>query len=89
MTALVEGAGLEVERISYTHAAIFPLLLAVRTGQRLSGGGEAPATESELSVPSAPVNGVLSAMLAVEATALRVMNMPIGSSVLCLARKRR
>ena len=39
-------------------------------------------------MPPAPVNAVLSAALAIEAKALRAVNMPIGSSVLCLARRR-
>ena len=88
MTALLEGAGLAVERVTYTHAAIFPLLFAVRTAQRVIGGGEASSTESELGLPAAPVNAALSALLALESKALQAVNMPIGSSVLCLARRR-
>jgi SAM-dependent methyltransferase len=87
LTALLERHGLQVERSSYTHATLFPLLYAVRAWQRFRGGGEAEASESEIQVPMAPVNATLSALLALEAAALRVANLPFGSSVICLARK--
>ena len=40
-----------------------------------------------MTVPAKPVNAALSAALAVEAAALKVVNMPLGSSLLALARK--
>jgi hypothetical protein len=70
--------------MSYTHATILPLLFALRLAQRIIGYEESPA---EISVPLAPVNRMLSGLLAVEAGALRYVGMPAGSSVLCLARK--
>lgn len=88
LAALLEGAGLEVVRISYTFALLFPLLYAVRALQRWQGGGQAAASDAEISVPSAPVNAALTALLAVESWLLRVVDMPFGSSLLCLARKR-
>jgi ubiquinone/menaquinone biosynthesis C-methylase UbiE len=78
------GAGFAVRRLTYTNAAIFPIVAAVRLVQRVSGHQE---SEHEISIPPAPVNAALSAVLAVEAAALRVMNMPFGSSLLALARK--
>ncbi len=60
----------------------------MRVWQRVSApGGEVQPGEFEISVPPAPVNAVLSALVSVEALALRVADMPIGSSLLCLARK--
>ncbi len=88
LTALLEGAGLEIVRISYTFAFLFPLLYSVRALQRWQGGGQAAASATEISVPLAPVNAVLSALLVVESWFLRVVDMPIGSSIICLARKR-
>jgi ubiquinone/menaquinone biosynthesis C-methylase UbiE len=78
------GAGFAVRRLTYTNAAIFPIVAAVRLLQRVSGHQE---SEHEISIPPAPLNAALSAVLAVEAAALRVMNMPFGSSLLALARK--
>lgn len=84
LTALLQPAGFRIQWISYTNATILPLLLALRLAQRLLGHQESPA---EISVPPAPLNLALSALLAVEAVALKVVGMPAGSSVLCLAQK--
>ena len=76
--------GFEVRRMSYTNATILPAVAAVRLLQRVSGHEE---SQEEISIPAAPINAVLGAALAVEALALRVINMPFGSSLLALARK--
>jgi ubiquinone/menaquinone biosynthesis C-methylase UbiE len=78
-------AGFEVRRMTYTNASTTPLLAAVRLAQRLSGGHQ--ESEQEISIPPAPLNAALSGILAVEAVALRFVNMPFGSSLLALARK--
>ncbi|MGE4084768.1 MAG: class I SAM-dependent methyltransferase [Vicinamibacterales bacterium] len=89
LSALLRQAGFEVERISYTHATLFPILAVVRGWQRWRGGGVAAPSEGDMTVPAAPVNAALSAALAVEAAVLRVANLPFGSTVMALARKRR
>jgi ubiquinone/menaquinone biosynthesis C-methylase UbiE len=81
----LEAGGFRVTRSSYTNFSIFPMVAAVRARQRLSGHVE---SDAEISVPSAPINTALSALLAVESAALRVVNMPIGSSVMAVAQKR-
>ena len=88
LSALLEGAGLDVERVSYTHATLFPILWLVRGWQRWQGGGQAEASEAEIAVPPAPVNLVMSFLLTVESWMLPWINLPVGSSVICLARKR-
>lgn len=77
-------AGFVVRRLSYTNATIAPILAAVRLMQRASGHKE---TEQEIAIPPRPVNAALGAALAIEASALRVVNMPFGSSVVALAVK--
>jgi len=77
-------AGFQVSRITYTNFTLLPIVAGVRFAQRLAGHQE---SDSEMMVPAAPINAALSATLAVEAAALRVVNMPLGSSLLCLARK--
>jgi hypothetical protein len=62
-------------------------MLAVRTAQRVSGLSPAEDALAEISVPREPINTVLSAALRVEAAALRAVDLPFGSSLLCLARK--
>lgn len=87
LRALLEGAGFAVERISYTNAALFPVTLAVRLAQRIAGLAAEEDALGEISVPPVPINAVLSAALSVEAQLQRVITVPFGSSLLCLARK--
>ena len=56
----------------------------LRLKQRLSGHVE---SQEEIAVPSAPINALLSGLPAIEAAALRVVNMPVGSSLLAVAAK--
>jgi ubiquinone/menaquinone biosynthesis C-methylase UbiE len=76
--------GFTVLRITYTNFTILPLVLGLRLMQRLQGPHESTA---EMTVPATPINTALSGLLAVEAAALRAVNMPLGSSLLAVARK--
>jgi len=80
----LERGGFEIRRLTYTNASILPLVAGTRWVQRVRGHRESAA---EISVPAAPLNAALTAVLAAESVALRFMDMPLGSSVLCLARK--
>jgi ubiquinone/menaquinone biosynthesis C-methylase UbiE len=85
---LVEGAGFRIERLTYDHFSLLPIMLPVRMWHRMTAtDGVVAAGENEISVPSAPVNGALTALVSLEAMALRMVNMPIGCSLMCLARK--
>jgi ubiquinone/menaquinone biosynthesis C-methylase UbiE len=81
----LEDAGFEVRRITYTNLATLPLTAAVRFAQRFTGGHQESA--AEITVPAAPLNTILSGMLALESVALTAVDMPAGSSLLCLASK--
>jgi ubiquinone/menaquinone biosynthesis C-methylase UbiE len=83
----LQAAGFEIARLTYTNASILPIVAAVRFAQRLRQGGH-QLSDVEMTVPAAPVNLALSALLATEAAALRVVDMPLGSSLLALARKK-
>jgi SAM-dependent methyltransferase len=88
LRALMSAGGLVPERLTFTHATIFPLVLAARLADRLRGASSAPTDDEwELAIPPAPVNAALTAALTVEAALLRILNMPIGSSLVCVARK--
>jgi SAM-dependent methyltransferase len=84
LTRRLEAAGFRVTRASYTNFSILPMLLAVRLKQRVGGHVE---SQDEIAIPPAPVNAALSALLAAEAAALRLVNMPAGSSLLAVAVK--
>ena len=82
----LERAGFAVLRLTYTNAAILPIVAGVRFAQRLRQG-EHQLSDVEMTVPIAPVNLALSGMLAIESIALRAVDMPLGSSLLTLSRK--
>lgn len=84
---VLTGGGFTVERLTYTNASLFPLMLAVRTVQRLTGLATPEEAGTDVVIPPRPINAVLKGMLALEAGALRVLDMPIGSSLLALARR--
>jgi hypothetical protein len=86
LRAHLQRAGFRIHRLTYTNAAILPIVAGVRFAQRIGGHR---GSNSEMTVPMAPVNVALSGLLAVEAAALRVVDMPIGSSLLTLAEKPR
>lgn len=88
LRALVESAGLTVERLTFDHFTLLPFMLPVRVWDRLTArDGVVKGSESDIAVPMAPVNAALTALVSLEALALRVANMPIGPSLMCLARK--
>lgn len=89
LRALVEDAGFRIERLTFDHLTLLPLMLPVRVWQRwTAANGEVTAGEAEITVPIAPVNAALSALVSLEAMALRLVDMPIGSSLMCLGRRK-
>jgi hypothetical protein len=84
----LKAAGFRIDRITYTNASIFPLTAGVRALQRLRGVKADGGDRGDFYVPPAPVNALLSGVLTLEAAFVKAgLNMPIGSSLLCLARK--
>jgi SAM-dependent methyltransferase len=84
LTRALEGAGFTISRMTYTNFTLLPVVLAVRLAQRVTGHRE---SDDEISIPPAPINTLFAAALAAEAAALRLVDMPAGSSLLALARK--
>jgi SAM-dependent methyltransferase len=87
LRSVFEAAGFIVDRLTFAHATLLPVMLPVRLWQRWRSGGRMPAGEFDITVPPAPVNGLFTALVGLEAAVLRVTNMPIGSSLLLHARK--
>jgi len=84
---LIERAGFTIVRLTYTNATLFLPIAVVRAFHRWRGlAAEAEALQ-EITVPAAPVNSALGALLGVESLWLRAIDNPFGSSLLCLARK--
>ena len=84
---LIEDAGLEPVRVSFLFASLLPLMLAVRTGQRVMRLFREPRGDSDLQVPMAPINGALTWLVNGEAALARRVPMPFGSSLMIVARK--
>jgi SAM-dependent methyltransferase len=89
MRSIVEAAGLEIRHLTYLFATLFPAMLAVRLAGRASEAVAVREDDWEMRVPAAPINATLTGMLAVEAALSRRIPMPVGSSVLVVAVKRR
>ena len=79
---LLEEEGLSVERVTYANFLLFPLILARRTLDRLTG-----RRGSDVSFLPAPMEWAFRHLLAIEARLLRRLSLPLGASVFALARK--
>jgi SAM-dependent methyltransferase len=88
LKAKLERAGFRIDRMTYTNAALFPLTAGVRALQRLRGVKPDGGPRGDFYVPPAPVNALLTGALTAESKLIAAgINMPAGSSLLCLARK--
>ena len=84
----LEAAGFLVRRLTYTNASLFPITAAVRALQRMRGVKAGTDNKGDFYVPPAPVNVLFSGLLAIESKIVEAgIDMPIGSSLLCLATK--
>jgi SAM-dependent methyltransferase len=86
LRARLAGAGFAIERLTFTNMTPFPVALTVRTWQRLIGRAST-ASASDLRVPAAPINALFDVALSLEAAWLRITNLPVGTSVMAVARK--
>jgi SAM-dependent methyltransferase len=82
---VVHRAGLEIERITYGMATVFPLIAGWRLLTKpLPRRG--PAKTSYVETPG-PLNAFLVQVLRAEAALLERMSLPFGTSLFCLARR--
>jgi SAM-dependent methyltransferase len=90
LRAVLTEAGFDLVRLSHTNATLFPIVFVVRLIQRLLGlpiSDAVPSAAIEIRMLPAPINAALSAVLALEAILVRRIDLPFGSSIICLARK--
>jgi SAM-dependent methyltransferase len=86
LTSLLTGAGFVIRRMTFTNMATFPATLAVRWLDRVSGRA-GTASDADMQVPPRPINALFDAALRVEWLLLHVTNLPIGTSLMCVAEK--
>jgi SAM-dependent methyltransferase len=82
--ALLEGAGLTIEKLTYFNFFLFPPIWLGRLAIKLSK----KRIESENTLTSPKLDGLLGGIFASERFWLRRAGFPIGVSVLAIARKR-
>lgn len=76
-------AGFIIEKISYFNTLLFPLIAVVRLinkALRRKGG-------DDIGLPSAPVNFIFEKIFGLEKFILRLLDLPIGVSVIAVVRK--
>jgi SAM-dependent methyltransferase len=88
LTSLLTGAGFAIERMTFTNMVTFPVTLAVRWIERVTGRA-GTASDADLRVPAAPINRTFDAALVLEHALMSVVDLPIGTSLMCVARKPR
>ena len=74
----VRAAGIRVTRVSYFNTLLFPLIAAIRIGQRFVPHGDL----SNMSVPPAPINRFLANVIGAERYTLPFWSNPVGVSLL-------
>ena len=79
---LLRGAGLEVQRATYANFFLLPLVALRRTLDRITS-----RNGSDVETLPAPVEGLFRGLLLAEAFLVRRISLPLGASVLALARK--
>jgi len=84
---LLERAGFTIVRLTYTNASLFVPVAVVRAFHRWRGLATEAEALQEITVPAAPINSALSALLGLESLWVQAFDNPFGSSLLCLARK--
>jgi len=88
LSGKLERTGFDVKRLTYTNAALFPITAAVRLLQRARGVKADGGNKGDFYVPPAPINALFSGALALESKIVEAgIDMPVGSSLLCLAQK--
>jgi hypothetical protein len=87
LRAVLTAAGFRIARLTYTNAVLFLPMVLVRTAQRWRGLPDEQHALHDITVPHPVLNAVLSGALCAESWWLRLIDNPVGSSLLCLARK--
>ena len=88
LRAVLARRGLAIERLSYVNCLVFPVAAAVRVGKRVAHRRSTSGPpQAEIYDLPAWLNTGLIGMLRLEGAAMRHVALPIGVSLLCLARK--
>lgn len=81
----IRKAGFEIQKLSYAYCATFPMLLTVRSIKNIFAKKD--KATSDLSTVPLFLNKLLVLMLNIEIEILQKINLPWGSSLVCVAKK--
>ena len=85
MNTLLEQGGFKILKSTYWNTFLFPLILLIRLLRKSKSASETP--RSDLSPLPEPINRFFTFLLDLEIRLTRYINLPIGSSVFCVAQK--
>jgi ubiquinone/menaquinone biosynthesis C-methylase UbiE len=80
------AAGFSPERMSYVNTLLLPFAAGKRLLERI--GLASSENGTDLAMPPKPINAILKGILSLESRAVSRVNLPLGLSLLCLARAR-
>jgi len=83
---LLLASELSLERLSHYNCLLAAPIMLYRLARKAFGAGS-ETVESDLSLPSAPVNRTLQALLSAESKVLPGISLPLGVSLVAVARK--
>ena len=81
---VLEGAGFDVQWLSYYNAGLFPAVAAVRLARRLTGGGDETA---DVAQGEGALAGGLEAIFAAERHLVGRISIPVGVSLIGVAKR--
>lgn len=84
--ARLEASGLQIERLSYTVSALFPVVWVVRKLQNALQRKDTPPRADALPTPE-PLNGLLRWLLDCESALVLRVPLPFGLTIFAVARK--
>jgi ubiquinone/menaquinone biosynthesis C-methylase UbiE len=84
---LLEGAGFQIERLTYWNATLMPPIALVRWLSRMRLARAPEGARSDFRPLPAPVNTMLRGVAALELNASRHLSLPFGISVFAIAQK--
>ena len=82
-----ENAGLRFEAGQYFNALAVPVCLALALTDRWRADGDDDDQASAMAVPAEPINALLWRYMALESSVLRTLQIPLGVTLLAIARK--
>jgi hypothetical protein len=84
---LLEGAGFQIERLTYWNATLMPPIALVRWLSRMRLARAPEGARSDFRPLPSPVNTMLKRVAALELSASRHLSLPFGTSVFAIAQK--